>query len=65
MAKYDQGGGCACGLQRECDCGSDMRHTRPKRAMPSDAQLYREFLDVDMFKKPRTIHDMWRSFYVK
>jgi len=20
MAKYDQGGGCACGLQRECDC---------------------------------------------
>jgi hypothetical protein len=22
MAKYDQGGGCACGLQRGCDCGS-------------------------------------------
>lgn len=20
MAKYDQGGGCACGLKRECDC---------------------------------------------
>lgn len=20
MAKYDYGGGCACGLQRECDC---------------------------------------------
>lgn len=22
MAKYDQGGGCACGLQRVCDCPS-------------------------------------------
>ena len=22
MAKYDQGGGCACGLKRICDCGS-------------------------------------------
>lgn len=22
MAKYDHGGGCPCGLQRECDCGS-------------------------------------------
>lgn len=21
MAKYDHGGGCACGLQRYCDCG--------------------------------------------
>lgn len=21
MAKYDQGGGCACGLKRWCDCG--------------------------------------------
>lgn len=20
MAKYDHGGGCACGLQKECDC---------------------------------------------
>lgn len=20
MAKYDQGGGCPCGLQKECDC---------------------------------------------
>jgi len=20
MAKYDHGGGCACGLQSECDC---------------------------------------------
>lgn len=23
MAKYDQGGGCSCGLRKECDCGSD------------------------------------------
>lgn len=22
MAKYDHGGGCACGLRKECDCGS-------------------------------------------
>lgn len=23
MAKYDHGGGCACGLRRECDCSQD------------------------------------------
>lgn len=22
MAKYDHGGGCACGLQKECDCSA-------------------------------------------
>lgn len=27
MAKYDHGGGCACGLQRYCDCGQDTRNT--------------------------------------
>ena len=25
MAKYDHGGGCACGLQYECDCRQDSR----------------------------------------
>lgn len=23
MAKYDHGGGCSCGLRKECNCGSD------------------------------------------
>jgi len=25
MAKYDQGGGCACGLQEVCDCESNLQ----------------------------------------
>ena len=27
MAKYDHGGGCACGLQKECDC----EHSLPQK----------------------------------
>lgn len=23
MAKYNQGGGCSCGLNEKCDCGID------------------------------------------
>lgn len=29
MAKYDQGGGCACGLKKECDCGSGQADGTP------------------------------------
>lgn len=27
MARYDQGGGCACGLRKECNCGSGSMFT--------------------------------------
>lgn len=55
MAKYDQGGGCACGLQRICDCGLGQGDGKPsfKRSMTfSPHPLYRPgyarlFCDMD------------------
>lgn len=35
MAKYDQGGGCACGLVRVCDCKANMQ-ADGTRARPDD-----------------------------
>ena len=37
MAKYDQGGGCACGLRRYCDCGkgqADGTKVKPEWLLP-------------------------------
>lgn len=36
MAKYDHGGGCPCGLQRECDCG--VATVKPKTQSASSAR---------------------------
>lgn len=36
MAKYDQGGGCPCGLYRVCEC--DLEDVRAPRPKPAKAQ---------------------------
>lgn len=39
MAKFDQGGGCACGLYAECetDCEHNKKYIRPKT--PKDIKI--------------------------
>lgn len=32
MAKYDQGGGCSCGLHKVCECGIEIGTTRNKKS---------------------------------
>lgn len=42
MAKYDHGGGCACGLQRVCDCSFGMQITeeKPQMSVPTPFLLW-------------------------
>lgn len=41
MAKYDQGGGCACGLMLACDCKSDLPVIDIKRVIPGQIWRHR------------------------
>ena len=36
MAKYDHGGGCACGLEKVCDCKIDSFETKDQGAFIGD-----------------------------
>lgn len=49
MAKYDQGGGCACGLQRVCDCGAG----QADGAAPSVSGGKRRVVDLRTDTAPR------------
>lgn len=44
MAKYDHGGGCACGLQKHCDCEhatvESLQHHIPEPALSPDGNTY-------------------------
>jgi hypothetical protein len=46
MAKYDQGGGCPCGLYAECDpgCRSHPDYVQPQTRDEIDANKWRSLL---------------------
>lgn len=51
MAKYDQGGGCACGLQKECDCKEKMPEQINKRVRKKTGDYKFDGLVVACFYK--------------
>ncbi|QIG68668.1 putative NTP pyrophosphohydrolase MazG-like protein [Rhizobium phage RHph_TM3_3_14B] len=64
MAKYDHGGGCACGLQRECDCENSSAPANDNNAYFTDlrqANLARqkEWDDGNQIAGP--LGKLWRS----
>lgn len=40
MAKYDHGGGCPCGLQKECDCGLNDEEERRRAKIREETHPY-------------------------
>jgi hypothetical protein len=53
MAKYDQGGGCACGLYKECLCKESRNNV--------DLKVSIEALERDYFNS-KTEYDRWKTF---
>jgi hypothetical protein len=53
MAKYDQGGGCACGLYKECVCKEVDENVALKTSV--------EALERDYFNS-KTEYDRWKTF---
>ena len=51
MAKYDQGGGCACGTARACDC------SRASGAEPASVLALRRFAVGDKFEIRATVQE--------
>ncbi len=58
MAKYDQGGGCACGLRKICDCGSGQADGRS----PNVRDYYNNLLSRNEEKKMNTDNDFGFTF---
>lgn len=64
MAAYDFGGGCPCGLSRECDCG---RHTpqqstsgpqKVKVVTPTETKIKSDGGSTDYYKIPSGATDL-------
>lgn len=53
MAKYDQGGGCACGLYKECLCSKPQKDVVLKVSIE---ELERDYLNS------KTEYDRWKTF---
>lgn len=54
MAAYDYGGGCACGLQRYCDCG----HSTPESRKAYQEDQERKAFMADNLAMIKTIADL-------
>lgn len=61
MAKYDQGGGCGCGLYRECNCENAEREAYWDRQHKEFSEMYdapKPIQDIDYMERP------WGRWYV-
>ena len=54
MAKYDQGGGCACGLYATCECGKEQPSILNVGSIPEyDPYPYRDRIDDEVTVTPK------------
>jgi cold shock CspA family protein len=53
MAKYDHGGGCSCGLQKVCNCGSDYTDLKVQKVDTKTSAYERIQAPVKFYSKER------------
>lgn len=58
MAKFDQGGGCPCGLYRECDPDCEHKHLQQEmNNMEKEHDFGFTFVDEEAFTKVELVAD--------